>query len=331
MPIISNDQFLISTLAIDSQPVNANECNSIQKLDYPAIPNSIPAKYLIVFQMKNGLYYKWTYLNAGDRDNEFLSVQATVTTTILNYDPDALTFITATGISGVDAAAINQLVLDLKAYFLWTDFIAVYPIIGGNALSHSYNLLDTTTFQLNFNGAWTHAPTGMTPDGATAYANTGIVPSIEMNPVANNINFYSRTDANGLYADMASFTTVPGSRVELMTRMAGSLEYSINNTAPDSIATADSLGMYTITRSAPNLIKANKNGALIANSGVAVAGTQSVQPIYIGARNIDGVADAFSVRECAFAAIGNTYLNFTKVTNLYNSVQAYQTTLGRNV
>ena len=40
------------------------------------------------------------------------------------------------------ANAVNNLVLDLKKYGLWTKMKAIYPIVGGNAWSHKFNLKD---------------------------------------------------------------------------------------------------------------------------------------------------------------------------------------------
>lgn len=69
----------MSTLAIDAKPINVNECVAIQSLDLPAMPNSIPAKHIIVFQMNDGNTYRWTYINSFDRAVEFSSVQSAIT------------------------------------------------------------------------------------------------------------------------------------------------------------------------------------------------------------------------------------------------------------
>jgi hypothetical protein len=81
MPV-NNDQFLMSTYATDAKPINANECGAIQKLDLPAIPNSTPAKYLIVFNMNDGNTYKWNYQKIGDRNAEYNNIQAVITQTV---------------------------------------------------------------------------------------------------------------------------------------------------------------------------------------------------------------------------------------------------------
>ena len=93
------------------------------------------------------------------------------------YDPDAQAFFTASGLTGAtNLSAINQLVIDLKGFGIWTKMKAIYPFIGGTASLHKWNLknpLDTdAAFRLVFNGGWTHSSTGALPNGTNAYANT---------------------------------------------------------------------------------------------------------------------------------------------------------------
>ena len=46
------------------------------------------------------------------------------------YDPDAQAFFTASGLTGAtNLTAINQLVIDLKGYGIWTKMKAIYPQI----------------------------------------------------------------------------------------------------------------------------------------------------------------------------------------------------------
>ncbi len=47
-------------------------------------------------------------------------------TAVVPTDADAQLFITATGISGTNATATNQLVIDLKAANIWTKMKAIY-------------------------------------------------------------------------------------------------------------------------------------------------------------------------------------------------------------
>ena len=58
-------------------------------------------------------------------------------------DPDAQAFITAASITDpTQQSAINQLVVDLKGYSIWTKMSAIYPMVGGTASSHKFNLKD---------------------------------------------------------------------------------------------------------------------------------------------------------------------------------------------
>lgn len=331
MPV-NNDQFLMSTLAISALPVNANECLSIQTLDVPAIPNSIPAKYYIIFQMNDGTEFKWLYGSAVSRNIEFASVQSAVTTNVApSYDPDAQTFITATGITGIEATAVNQLVLDLKSYSLWSPALALYPIVGTSSSQQRENLVNPGTFQLDFQGSWNHTSTGAEPDGATAYADTQIVPSSEITDINKfTALFYSRTNVSGLQADVGSYNSALITRIEIMTRLGSNYEGTVNANTTGSFAVADSLGLFSVSRTTNISTDTYKNGALLSNFATPSTNL-STYPIYIGARNLDGSPSAFSTRECAFAGFYDGILNATDNLNLYTSIQNFQTTLGRNV
>jgi hypothetical protein len=93
------------------------------------------------------------------------------------YDPDAQAFFTASGLTGAtNLNAINQLVLDLKGYGIWTKMKAIYPMVGGTAALHKWNLKDPqdldAAFRLVFNGGWTHSATGALPNGTNGWADT---------------------------------------------------------------------------------------------------------------------------------------------------------------
>ena len=67
----------------------------------------------------------------------------------------------------------------------------------------------------------------------------------------------------------------------------------------------------------------------VRSTNTATITTASNANIYLGARNIGG-GNQYAARECAFASIGDG-LTDTDVSNLYTAVQAFQTTLSRNV
>jgi len=129
-------------------------------------------------------------------------IGSTLVWSFVSFDPDAQAFITAAAITNpIQQNAINQLVLDLKAYSIWTKFKALYPFVGGTATTHKYNLknpLDTNAaFRLVFNGGWTHSANGALSNGTNGYADTFLNPSISLSQNSTNLSYYSRTNTDG--------------------------------------------------------------------------------------------------------------------------------------
>jgi len=114
-------------------------------------------------------------------------------------DPDAQAFITAASITDpTQQAAINTLVVDLKADSLWTKMKAVYPFVGGTSTTHKFNLknpLDTdAAYRLVFSGGITHSSTGVLPNGTNGLANTYLNPLSKLTNNNLHLSYYSRTN-----------------------------------------------------------------------------------------------------------------------------------------
>ncbi|CAB4155233.1 hypothetical protein UFOVP1307_218 [uncultured Caudovirales phage] len=247
------------------------------------------------------------------------------------YDADAQAFITAAGITDTTQKnAINQLVLDLKGYSIWTKMKAIYPFVGGTATTHKFNLknpLDTDgAFRLSFSGGWTHSSNGALPNGTNAFADTFYNPSVNLTDInSNHISFYSRTNSMNSSVEMGGGSGAV--LVDLELRYSA-LSYNWNMASYISHTNTDSTGMYVNTRTASNAFKLIKNGSTVLGSGTGTAGATKPNITYhIGKRNYDSL---WSNKECAFATIGDG-LTDADVSNLYTTVQAFQTTLGRQV
>ena len=75
------------------------------------------------------------------------------------YLPLTTAWIAATGETDTTILnALNTFEAGLNANSLTTKFNAIYPMVGGNDLKHSYNFINTLTFQISFLGGWTHSP-----------------------------------------------------------------------------------------------------------------------------------------------------------------------------
>jgi len=245
-------------------------------------------------------------------------------------DPDAQAFITAASITDpTQQAAINQLVLDLKGYSIWTKFKAIYPIVGGSASSHAVNLKTPGTYNLTFSTGWTHSSTGITPNGTSAYANTSLVPSSVLSLNSTHISGYIRTNSVSHAPILSSENAGSYDNGLYIWPLQNQGYYSVrinDNTSTFATVTYDIRGLHVATRTASNVKKYRVNTTEIFNSGVSSTGLNA-SSIYIGASRNN--ANYFS-NQIAFNSIGDG-LSDTEAANFYTAVQAYQTTLGRQV
>jgi hypothetical protein len=86
--------------------------------------------------------------------------------------------------TGLEALAVNSLVLELKSKGLWTKMKAVYPFVGSNAASNSQNLI-SSSFTGTFGGTWTSYSGG--PISGGGYFDTGFIPNTQAS--INGVSF----------------------------------------------------------------------------------------------------------------------------------------------
>ena len=246
---------------------------------------------------------------------------------------DAQKFILAAGITdATQKSAINTLVDDLKGYGIWSKMNAIYPMVGGTATTHKYNLKDPrdldAAFRLSFNGGWTHSSTGALPNGTTGFANTFLNDTTILSLNSAHIATYLRTNIDGLYCDIGATSSDPDD-TSLFSKYSNKFYPRIHNTNAGITNTVSSLGFFMSNRVNSTEIRAFQGNTLklITNSSSNKVNTN----IYIAAMNRpSGSIGFFSPRETAFASIGDG-LTDTEAVNFYNAVLAYQTTLSRNV
>jgi hypothetical protein len=264
--------------------------------------------------------------------NFYTAVQAYQTTlgrsigTQTVSDADAQAFINAAAIDDqVQANAINNLVIGLKADGLWTKMKAIYPICGGNASSHAVNLKTPGTYNLTFQTGWTHTTNGMTPNNT--YANTGFNPLTQSLPRNSaSIGVYNRTNTviGGAHGQRVS------NNFELFDPWSDNRVYCyINNGSSGfNVAVPNSLGLIQGSRTTSTAIAISQNNS-ITNGGSSTTGDSNGN-LWIGASNDGSTGSFFNNRQIAFFYIGEGFNN-TEMQNIYTAVQAYQTTLSRQV
>jgi hypothetical protein len=255
-------------------------------------------------------------------------------------DPDAIAFFTATGITDPTIiSAICTLVISMKANGTWAKCNAIYPLVGGTAVTHKFNLknpADTdAAFRLSFGGGWTHSANGAQGNGSNTFANTFLIPNTTLTILNTHLSFYSRTSAIGNnQRDLAAFTTggLPSFSLGTNTGVLISDHYSFsNNRLSRSIPNAQ--GLMLTSRTSNIVHKAYRNGSQLGATDTVANGinTMPAIPLYLGAANqtISPTA-SWSNKQYAFASIG-AGLSDAEVASLYTDVQAFQTTLGRQV
>jgi hypothetical protein len=256
-------------------------------------------------------------------------------------DSDAQAFINAANIlDQVEAPAINNLVIGLKADNLWTKMKAIYPMVGQIATSQKYNLKDpqdtNAAFRLNFTGGWTHSFNGVLPNGTNAYANT-FLPFNTMNSNSQHLSYYSRTNLTaqnyfemgcGDNSSIASAIIMSyGSGLGSLTRIGQTFSTNFTPTKTDS--------MHIVSANSTNVSRVFENG-IYKGQNTGTRTDLGNRFYYLGAANQNasntnnGTALFYTTRQCAFASIG-TGLTDTEAANLYTRVQTFNTALQRQV
>ena len=253
-------------------------------------------------------------------------------------DADAQAFITAAGITdATQQSAINTLVTDLKGYGIWSKMKAIYPFIGGTASTHKWNLKDPrdldAAFRLVFSGGWTHSSTGALPNGTNGWANTFLIPSNSLSLNSTHLSYYSRTNIVSNQVDMGTYKNFNDiSGTYLLFNYSGSSFVAINSSQTTRISPVNTLGFLIGSRISSTVEKyyTNNISQSISNNSTFIRNTNIYLACYNYVDNTGNMPLYYSSKECAFASIGDG-LTDTEAANLYTAVQAYQTTLSRNV
>jgi hypothetical protein len=210
---------------------------------------------------------------------------------------------------------------------------ALYPIVGGTASQHKFNLKDPrdldVAFRLVFSGGWTHSSTGATPNGTNAYADTFY--NLSVNTTTSNVSagFYSRVTGTSSGAQFSGI--IPFNGLELLLNLGNVTYWPTNDNvgAGSGSFIADQRGFFILNKVSLTEKRIYKNGIQI-NSTTPDTNTAQNVKVYLGSRNSNGTASLFDTRQHSFTYFGDTLTN-AEALNFYTAVQAFQTTLGRQV
>lgn len=247
-------------------------------------------------------------------------------------DPDVVAFLTATGITDTTiTSAINTLVTDLKAFGIWSKMKAIYPFVGGGATSHSYNLKNTALYQITWAGGITHSSTGVLPNGTNGYGETGFSFN-GTTALSSHISTYIRTNSTTQGCEFGSGNSSGAEECFIVRSGSTYLNNQCDSTAGRlQPSVADARGLILNSRTANNSWKTYKNGTSLAtktNTNSYTGG--SSYNLNLFRRGGPNTNDLYSAKESAFASIGDG-LTDTEASDFYTAVQAFQTTLNRQV
>jgi hypothetical protein len=256
-------------------------------------------------------------------------------------DPDAAAFfarVTAAGgtLSATEQTAVNTLVVQMKADGTWTPMKAIYPMVGASAAACAQNL-KSSSFTGTFTSGWTFASTGVTPNGTSAYMDTFLTPSTALSSIDNvHLSMYSRTQnssvsGHNMGVDSGAINSLNLSQyfsaVSVKLFMNGAYP---NNSAEFNQTNTKGLSIGSATSSTSR--KLFFNGTLLNTDTNTQAGVLPNVTLLVGCgRNgSTGVPNLFTPHENSFSSIGDG-LTDTQASNFYTAVQAFQTTLSRQV
>ena len=254
-------------------------------------------------------------------------------------DSDAQAFLNAAVITDTtQATAVNTLVTDLKGYGVWSKMKALYPMVGGTATTHKFNLknpLDTdAAFRLVFNGGWTHSSTGALPNGTNAYANSFFNPTTQaLSKDSTHLSYYRRNTDSGSRVLMSAMSVgVYLIRLNLSPNYSaagGNISEIVSQTDQQSGTAISDLGLLIGNRISSAQFKIFANSTL-KQTVARTSSTQVNASIHIACANYGGSLSQYTIDEVSLASIGDG-LTDTEAANYYTAVQAFQTTLSRNV
>lgn len=263
------------------------------------------------------------------------------------YDPDATTFLTATGIPNDSTSyysggfvrtgaqiwsAVNQRVVSLKSQNLWSLVVADYPFVGNSASACKLNVknpLDTdAACRLSFLGTGNSFATGYSGTG-TGWANTFLAPSaLSQNNVT--VSAYVRTARDAEEIIVGAANSDLSNSLYLLPQFANTNYSRINNGNTGPFGTGVSTGMQTAVRTGATARAYYRNGTqTVADS--AGSATAATVPLFIGALNQAGTANYKAIHQLGAVTIFNVGLSAAQVTAFYGIELAFQTAMGRNV
>ena len=254
-----------------------------------------------------------------------------VTPGVPSYDADTQAFFTASGITDLtQKSAINQFVLDLKNYSLFTKGKFLNFMFLGDSTRCKFNLFNPvnsdSAYRLGFSNGFTFTSQGVQGNGASSYIRTYFTPSSVWSINEGTYGFYSRTNQIRQEADMGAYlSSISGFRrhgpsnkqyYELNTNSW--YDVHVNNIRTD--------GHHCVTRNSSANARGFRNNVKVITNTAPTHSNQTNE-IYLSSMNVWGAPS--NKQYSLFYAFDG--LTDSQYLDLNTCVQTLMTTLGINV
>lgn len=255
------------------------------------------------------------------------------------FDTDAQAFIDATGITGTEATALNQLVLDIKAAGVWDKLDAAYPMVGTVfSTQGKYNLKDPrdldAAYRLTGTGAFLYSSSyGLGTTGAsTVYFNTNYNLSTDVTFNDTHMSIWeTNTGAwSGTTIPYGAFDEGVGNDGIFLTPDIAGFGFArgrmYRNAADESVNEGNGFWLLTNNGTTTYLYKNGTQEASVGdtNSGVTFANLD----VHLGRLNTNSGAKYPAPIRCRWVSLG-LYLDATEQSDLYDAVSTFNTAIGR--
>jgi len=247
-------------------------------------------------------------------------------------------FLTNAGITdSQDSAAVSYLYRALVDSGLWDKYIAIWPIVGDNATSQSFNLVspydEDASFRLTYNGTVKHDATGMQVDITSGYANTHLNVPDNLTGDDLHLSFFSVTDTLNGFSYAINVRSL-GPETKNLVLSAGTFirigEQAVYISGSDGIFmnTNNTEGNYYSTYN-DTAAKCLIDGVRMIHDEKTLAGaTFEDEEIYLFARNSNGGAAFRTPQKCQFATVGY-YMTDDEVFTAAEITRTFQSMLNR--
>lgn len=237
-------------------------------------------------------------------------------------------------LDSTSSGATYQLFYDLFNYGLWNKLYSFYPLLGGNSSGgQAVNGKTPGTRNITWNGGLTFSTNGVVSNGSTGWGNTNSNPNVIGGLDDFHMSFYSRTNQQQGLAefDMGVYQD-PNQRTQLNSRSTlDDTRGVVNAQTQGTFSNSDSQGLFTITRRSSTDTEFYRNSTSLGNSATtSTSRPNGVIGLCVRYWSVSDIISTPTTRQYAFATIG-TKLTDSEVSNLYTTIQNFQTTLGRQV